>query len=84
MNDNPGILHTFLKSKQNLFFCDGCLVSTARLPRPQVNVIARTLALFPGEFVRRNTVCFQCRNSQEATMAIGPTTSRPNRGPADL
>ena len=71
MKNNPKLLHTYLKSNSNKFLCDGCLVSNTGLPRPQANIIARMLALFPKEFVRRNTVCSQCGRDQEATKQSG-------------
>ena len=72
---NPRTLHAYLNAHPNKFFCDGCLVLNTGLPRPQVNVIARTLALFPSEFRRMETVCSQCRKDQECTQAISNKTS---------
>ena len=69
MKDNPRKLHSYLKAHSNVYYCDTCLVQNTGLPRPQVNVIARTLGLFPKEFARLNTACAQCRKDQESTRA---------------
>ena len=73
--DNPRQVYSFLKRHPNKPFCDGCIEDSTGLPHPQVNVIARTLALFRLEFRKRSTVCSQCGKAQESTEAISAVSN---------
>lgn len=56
---NPEKVYRFLKSQSNLGFCDDCVAKRTLVDRHEVNTIASTLALFPGEFARSSQNCPQ-------------------------
>jgi hypothetical protein len=45
---NPETVHDFFKKNPHKCFCDDCVAKNTGVKRHQVNTIAATLALFPG------------------------------------
>ncbi len=70
--DNPEKVYNFLKANPRQMYCDDCVQRGTGVDRHEVNSIARTLALFTGEFRRISTECSQrCSNrDKESTEAI--------------
>jgi hypothetical protein len=75
---NPQKVFHFLKAHPGQMFCDDCIGKETGVTRTEVNIIARTLALFSKDFRRISTACSQqCNNrDKESTEAIsnGDTT----------
>ena len=64
-NDQPQQVYTFLKRNAKVDYCDDCLGKNTSVDRHHINTIASTLALFPKEFSRRESVCPQGCSSRE-------------------
>lgn len=68
-NDQPQLIYDFLKRNARIGYCDDCLGKQTEINRHTVNTIASTLALFPKEFRRWETICPQ-RCSDRDKLAI--------------
>jgi hypothetical protein len=54
---SPQKVYDFLKASPTKVYCDDCVQKGSGVDRHEINTIARTLALFPAEFVRQTTQC---------------------------
>lgn len=69
--NNPQVVYDFLRSRAGHAFCDDCIKAHTGVHASEASTIARTLALFPGEFVRQTGECSEkCSlRRKEVTMA---------------